>query len=798
MTARAEHRTYRLQLRTGLRRSTTRSPVMPYLHDLGVDWLYLSPLLEARAGIRPRLRRRRPRRASTPSAAGGRASSALVAAARDARPRACSSTSCRTTWASRRRRQRAGGGTCCAHGRGSRYARLRSTSTGTAAAGGSGSRCSATPTTLADAAARSPTGDGSTSCGYYDHRFPVAAGTAADGDDPRDVHARQHYELVDWRRADARPQLPPVLRRQHARRRSASRCRGSSTRRHAEIVALVARRASSTACASTTPTACRSGRLPRPARRARPAAPSARREDPRGRRAAAATLGGRRHDRLRRARRRRPRARRPRGRGAARPSSTPGCAAGAVDWAELIHGTKRGDRRRHPALRGAPARPRARRCPPVEDAPARGRATRCAELLACFPVYRAYLPLGAGAPRTRPPRCADAATGPDLAPTLERAAADPRRTRRSRRPHAVPADLRPGDGQGRRGHRVLPLHAARPRSTRSAATRPSSRSTSTSSTRAARSGTSAMPRSMTTLSTHDTKRSEDVRARLAVLAEVPGRVGGGARRAAAARPARRRRRSRTCSGRPSSARGRSSRERLHAYAEKAAREAGERDAVDRPGRGFEARCTRSSTRRSTTTASRADARAHRGAARRRRAGRNALARSCCSSRRRACPTSTRAASCGSSRSSTPTTAARSTSSARRRLLAGSTAGVLPRRRRDAARRSCSSRVAALRLRRDRPELFDGVRAAARHPDRAADHLVALRPRRRDHRRHAAAASGSPRAAAGATPSSTCRSGAGRDVLTGRDPPGRRRCALAERARATTRWPCSSRRHVSLA
>ena len=30
---------------------------------------------------------------------------------------------------------------------------------------------------------------------------------------------------------------------------------------------------------------------------------------------------------------------------------------------------------------------------------------------------------------------------------------------------------------------------------------------------------------MTTLSTHDTKRGEDVRARLAVLAELPGRVG---------------------------------------------------------------------------------------------------------------------------------------------------------------------------------------------------------------------------------------------------------------------------------
>uniref|UniRef100_UPI001F415EC8 malto-oligosyltrehalose synthase n=1 Tax=Agromyces humi TaxID=1766800 RepID=UPI001F415EC8 len=38
---------------------------------------------------------------------------------------------------------------------------------------------------------------------YFDHRFPVASGTAADGDDPVEVHDRQHYELVDWRRADA-------------------------------------------------------------------------------------------------------------------------------------------------------------------------------------------------------------------------------------------------------------------------------------------------------------------------------------------------------------------------------------------------------------------------------------------------------------------------------------------------------------------------------------------------------------------------------------------------------------------
>jgi (1->4)-alpha-D-glucan 1-alpha-D-glucosylmutase len=37
---------------------------------------------------------------------------------------------------------------------------------------------------------------------YYDHRFPLADGSHADGEDPRVVHDRQHYELVGWRRAD--------------------------------------------------------------------------------------------------------------------------------------------------------------------------------------------------------------------------------------------------------------------------------------------------------------------------------------------------------------------------------------------------------------------------------------------------------------------------------------------------------------------------------------------------------------------------------------------------------------------
>jgi (1->4)-alpha-D-glucan 1-alpha-D-glucosylmutase len=36
---------------------------------------------------------------------------------------------------------------------------------------------------------------------YHEHRFPLAPGTA--GNDPLDVHAAQHYELVHWQRADA-------------------------------------------------------------------------------------------------------------------------------------------------------------------------------------------------------------------------------------------------------------------------------------------------------------------------------------------------------------------------------------------------------------------------------------------------------------------------------------------------------------------------------------------------------------------------------------------------------------------
>ena len=67
------------------------------------------------------------------------------------------------------------------------------------------------------------------------------------------------------------------------------------------------------------------------------------------------------------------------------------------------------------------------------------------------------------------------------------------------------------------------------------------------------SASASWPAAMTTLSTHDTKRSEDVRARLAVLAEMPERLGAALDRLLDAGARCRDPASATCSGRRSSA-----------------------------------------------------------------------------------------------------------------------------------------------------------------------------------------------------------------------------------------------------
>jgi (1->4)-alpha-D-glucan 1-alpha-D-glucosylmutase len=96
------------------------------------------------------------------------------------------------------------------------------------------------------------------------------------------------------------------------------------------------------------------------------------------------------------------------------------------------------------------------------------------------------------------------------------------------------------------------------------------------------------PASMTTLSTHDTKRSEDVRARLAVLAEIPGEWAGLVRGWLARHP---------LADRPLAhlvwqnlvGAWPLSRDRAHAYVEKAAREAGTSTTWTDPDEEFEGR-----------------------------------------------------------------------------------------------------------------------------------------------------------------------------------------------------------------
>ncbi|HEY2176212.1 MAG TPA: malto-oligosyltrehalose synthase [Mycobacteriales bacterium] len=206
-----------------------------------------------------------------------------------------------------------------------------------------------------------------------------------------------------------------------------------------------------------------------------------------------------------------------------------------------------------------------------------------AEALACFPVYRSYLPDVGGT---------DLATAlaeavrrrPDLAGVLEALSprlhdpADELAIRFQQQSGAVMAKgvedtayyratrfvaaNEVGGDPARIGRSVTDFHAA------------------------ARRRLDRHPAGMTTLSTHDTKRAEDVRARLAVLAELPGEWADAVRRWTAAAPL------------PDGAFANLlwqtvagswpiERDRLHAYLEKAAREARTATSWDDPDERFE-------------------------------------------------------------------------------------------------------------------------------------------------------------------------------------------------------------------
>ncbi len=257
-----------------------------------------------------------------------------------------------------------------------------------------------------------------------------------------------------------------------------------------------------------------------------------------------------------------------------------------VDWHDLTHDTKRAvaDHTlgsevarivRELPLPGDASSPVERRRDQWEDA--------VAELLACFPVYRSYLPLGhdhlatafAEARRRRP----------ELGPTLDGLApvlGDPDQPAAQRFQQTSGAVMAKGveDNAFYRWGRLTSLNEV--------GGDPSEFSLSVEGFHAAMAERQRdRPLAMTTTTTHDTKRGEDVRARLTVLAELPEVWADAVDRLLALAPL------------PDPGFGHllwqavvgvwpASRDRVHSYAEKAMREAGDRTTWTDPDAAYEA------------------------------------------------------------------------------------------------------------------------------------------------------------------------------------------------------------------
>jgi (1->4)-alpha-D-glucan 1-alpha-D-glucosylmutase len=419
--------------------------------------------------------------------------------------------------------------------------------------------------------------DGDLELHYYDNRFPVAPGTAEPGDDPVAVHARQHYELVDWRRADdelnyrrffaintlagLRVEDPEVF-----------------TATHRKIVELVAGGSVDAL------------RIDHPDGLADPKGYLDRLAEATGNRWTVVekilepgeelpdswrTAGTTGYDAL---------AEvddvlvDPSGEAALTALDTE-LAGAEVDYAQLVHDCKR---EVTDGMLGSEVARLQRIVGELPGIPADQVREGLAELLASFPVYRSYLPDGrehldatVAAGRQRRPDLTAAVdalhpllgqAGTELAtrfeqtsgPVMAKGVEDSAYYRWSR----FVALNEVGGDPARFGTTVAAFHEAQQR-------------------RAER-----RPASMTTLSTHDTKRSEDVRARLAVLAEIPDEWarlvrGWTARHPLADRSLAHLVWQNLVGAWPLS------RERAHGYVEKAAREAGTSTTWTNPVQEFE-------------------------------------------------------------------------------------------------------------------------------------------------------------------------------------------------------------------
>jgi (1->4)-alpha-D-glucan 1-alpha-D-glucosylmutase len=417
---------------------------------------------------------------------------------------------------------------------------------------------------------------------YFDNRYPIAAGTADDGASAKEVHDRQNYELINWRRADSelnyrrffavntlagvRVEVPWVFEESHAEivrwitEGLADGLRVDHPDGLADPGGYLDSLAAATGGAYVLVEKILEGpeRLP----------------------AFWATAGTTGYDALADIDRVLVDAN---GRDrldaidtALRDRAQP------VEWQTLIHGTKRGiaDGILNSEVNRLAREYRAAR----PDSDATLVADAVAELLACFPVYRSYLPSGAGhlheaAELARRHRPELAATIDELLPVL----LDPAQ------PMSVRFQQTSGMVMAKGVEDTAFYRYTRLGSLTEVGADPEEFSVGVAEFHERQEVRQAiMPGSMTTLSTHDTKRGEDTRARIAVLSEVPERweaVLGSLRELAplgdgplenllwqaivGSWPA--------------------SRERLHGYAEKAAREAGNSTMWTAPDEEFETR-----------------------------------------------------------------------------------------------------------------------------------------------------------------------------------------------------------------